>query len=319
VIAGAQAGSIAQLDLSGVITPIVAVGTVLPDGKSFPGSLPYMVRTTTDGSVVFSSNYASTDSSLYTWKQGTIRVTIPAPFTTPDGNKQGWPKNMEVNRQGDVAFQLTWGAGGPFLFRIRNGSMAVAPATPVDGVVIGGVTIRSIDESGNVLFTGTNPDGTGFYAAIWDGSTTHLILSLGLKLPDGRSLLSVGNWAGCGDGLVVTANNLGVYARYRSGAWDYLATPSTPLATGAPANQLSPYGFDANRNCDVVFQNGGGNTDIGAFAGGQFRAIQDLGRLTPDGDLLIVSQLLINDDGTIYVLGANDQGQQVLYRATPLQ
>ena len=28
--------------------------------------------------------------------------------------------------------------------------------------------------------------------------------------------------------------------------------------------------------------------------------------------------MLINDDGTIYVLGGNDQGQEVIYRATPL-
>jgi hypothetical protein len=72
---------------------------------------------------------------------------------------------------------------------------------------------------------------------------------------------------------------------------------------------------DANRPCNVVFLDGVG---VGAFAGSQYREVQDLQQLTPDGDLLSVSQMLINDDATIYVLGANDQGQEVLYRGTPL-
>ena len=104
----------------------------------------------------------------------------------------------------------------------------------------------------------------------------------------------------------------GTVARYRNGTWDYLADPSQSLATGAPANNLTVY--DANRSCDVVFMDGVG---VGAFAGSQYREIQDLQQLTPEGDLLSVSQMLINDDATIYVLGANDRGEEVLYRGTP--
>ena len=45
----------------------------------------------------------------------------------------------------------------------------------------------------------------------------------------------------------------------------------------------------------------------------------NLGELTADGDLLnAVIQLLINDDGTLFVLGANDRGEEVIYRATRL-
>ena len=35
-------------------------------------------------------------------------------------------------------------------------------------------------------------------------------------------------------------------------------------------------------------------------------------------DLLSVAQILMNDDGTVYILGANDRGEEVIYRATPL-
>ena len=45
----------------------------------------------------------------------------------------------------------------------------------------------------------------------------------------------------------------------------------------------------------------------------------NLGELTADGDLLnAMIQLLINDDGTLFVLGANDRGEEVIYRATRL-
>jgi hypothetical protein len=42
----------------------------------------------------------------------------------------------------------------------------------------------------------------------------------------------------------------------------------------------------------LVFQDGAGG--VGAFAGSQYHEIQDLQQLTPNGDLLSVSQMLIN-------------------------
>jgi hypothetical protein len=162
---------------------------------------------------------------------------------------------------------------------------------------------------------GANLDGSSFYLAMWDGSTAHLIMGPGMKMPDGRQISSVGSAKGCADGFVVSA--LGTFARYQNGAWNYLADPSQPLATGGPANNLDSYRFDANRPCDVVFTADFG-INLGARAGGTYREIQDLQQLTPDGDLLSVSQMLINDDATIYVLGANDRGEEVLYRGTPL-
>jgi hypothetical protein len=317
VIAGGGSGSIAQVDASGAITPIVPVGAKLPDGKYFAGSALNMVRTLTDGRIVFAHDYFAVDSSLYTWNQGTIELSVRAPLTNPDGTKSGSPKNIEINRQGDVTFQLTF-AGNPPLYRLRDGMVApLFELNPtVDGITIQSARIQSIDDSGNILFSGAKPDGSGFYIAMWDGSAAHLIMAPGLKMPDGRQISSISTVRGCADGLVVGA--LGAFVRYRGGTWDYLANPSQPLATGGPANNLNTFSYDANRQCDVVFTADFG-LNLGAFAGSRYHEIQDLQQLTPDGDLLSVSQVLINDDATIYVLGANDRGEEVLYRGTPLQ
>jgi hypothetical protein len=182
----------------------------------------------------------------------------------------------------------------------------------VDGITIH-ASVGGIDDSGNILLNGTNQDGSSFYLAMWDGSAAHLIMTPGQKMPDGRQISSLSTVKACADGFV--AGILGTTARFRNGAWDYLVDPSQPLATGAPANTLSVR--DANRPCDTVFLDGFGTGGIGAFAGSKYQEIQDLQQLTPDGDLLSVSQMLINDDATIYVLGANDQGKKSSTGARP--
>ena len=83
-----------------------------------------------------------------------------------------------------------------------------------------------------------------------------LIRAPGQKMPDGREITNVGAATGCGDGLLV--GTLGVFERYRNGTWDYLADRSLPLATGAPAVNLSASVWDANRGCDVVFADAAG-------------------------------------------------------------
>jgi uncharacterized protein (TIGR03437 family) len=313
VIAGGGSGSIARLDARGVI-PVIPVGTKLPDGKYFAGSAPNMVRTTPDGRIVFAEDYFASDSSLYTWNQGTIAMTVQAPLKNPDGTNAGAPRNIEINRQGDIAFQFGWNGGE--LYRIRGGTITKAvDRNPIlDNVTVQYPTIRGMDDAGNILFTGTKPDGSSFYLGTWDGSAAHLILSPGQNLPDGRAVTSIGTARSCADSFVVGV--LGTFARYRNGSWTYLAAPSLPLATGAPANNLGNYDYDADRNCDLVFQDGAGG--VGAFAGSQYHEIQDLQQLTPNGDLLSVSQMLINDDASVYLLGANDQGEEVLYLGTPV-
>jgi hypothetical protein len=190
----------------------------------------------------------------------------------------------------------------------------------VDGTVIQNPGIRGIDGSGNILFTGTKPDGTGFYVATWDGNGAHIVMTQGHKMADGRQISNVGSGRGCGDGFIVGVAT--GFLRYRNAKWDYLADPSQPLASGAPPNNLGSFTFDANRECDVVFTADpltNGTLNLGARIGGSYLEIQDLEQLTSDGELIRVSQMLINDDATIYILGANDRGEEVLYRATPVR
>lgn len=133
-------------------------------------------------------------------------------------------------------------------------------------------------------------------------------------MPDGRQVAAAGSIRACTDGFVVGI--LGAFARYRNGTRNYLADPAQPLATLAPAKQFKHLLLRRQPVVRVIFLDGVG---VGAFAGSQYREIQDLQQLTPDVDLLSVSQLLINDDGAVYILGANDRGEEVLYRGTPVQ
>ncbi|HLK49486.1 MAG TPA: IPT/TIG domain-containing protein [Bryobacteraceae bacterium] len=313
VIAGGGSGSIARLDSSG-ITPVIAVGARLPDGKYFAGSASNMVRTTPDGRIVFAEDYFAQDSSLYTWNQGTIELTVRAPLKNPDGSNAGAPRNIEINRQGDVAFQTSWNGGAVYRIRGGNVTKAMDRNPTLDNVTVQNPTVRGMDDTGNIVFNGTKVDGSSFYLGMWDGNAAHVILSPGQNLPDGRQVTSIGTAKACTDSFVVGV--LGTFARYRNGNWSYLTDLSQNLATGAPANQLGIFDYDADRNCDLVFQDGGGG--LGAFAGSQYRELQDLQQLTPNGDLLSVSQMLINDDATVYILGANDQGEEVLYLGTPV-
>jgi hypothetical protein len=291
----------------------VSVGTKLPDGKYFVGARLSEVRTLADGRVVFGHDYFGQDSSLFTWNHGNIELTVRMPLKHPDGSGIGSPRNIEVNRQGDIAFHVAWNCCA--VYRIRDGNVTVAVegkgGITVDGVAMQYPSVGGIDDSGNVVFSGTNPDGSSFYLASWDGNASHITMSPATKMSDGRQAPSAYNLKGCGDGFLVSV--LGTVARYRNGAWDYLVDPAKPLATGAPANNLNS--FDGNHSCDVVFLDGSG---IGAYAGSRYHEIQDLQQLTPDGDLISVTLLLINDDATVYVLGAIDRGEEVIYRGTPV-
>jgi hypothetical protein len=320
IIAGGATGSIAQMDESGNISPIVAIGTKLPDGKYYAGSKLSMVRSTKDGRIVFGEDYFANDSSLYTWNQGAIQVTVQAPLKHPDGTQIGSADNVQVNSQGDIAFYLHWNCCG--LYRIHNGTLTTAidvkGTATVDGVTVQGLQPGGLDDAGNMVFSGNSPDGLNTYLGLWNGNAAHLIMSPGFKMPDGRQVTSVSNFtSSCSDGFLTGA--LGTVARYQNGAWNYFADPSQPMPTGDPANNLRLY--DSNGHCDTVFTfvtQANGVTNVGARVAGTYDEIQDLQQLTVAGDLLTVVQMLINDDGTIFILGGNDQGQEVIYRATPL-
>jgi hypothetical protein len=320
VIAGGASGSIAKVEANGDITRVIAVGDKLPDGRYFAGTPVNMVRTMSDGRIVFGHDYFASDSSLFIWNQGKIDILARAPFKDPtDGSSIGYPRNIEVNRQGDIAFQFTF-ARNP-IYRIRNGSLVTATLNnpTVDGVTVQNSTLRGIDDSGSIVFSGTKPDGSSFYVGMWDGNTTHLIMAPNQKLPDGRLVTTnAGTTKACGDSF--TASALSTIERYRNGAWSYLVDPAQTFATGGPANNVNG-NYDVNHLCDGVFTidpQANGAVNLGARVNGTYHEIQDLQQLTPDGDLLSVTQMLINDDGTIYVLGANDRGEEVLYRGTPL-
>jgi len=318
VIAGGQTGSIARLESSGAVTPVIRIGDRLPDGKSYRGSRRSQARTMPGGRIVFAQDLFAIDSGIYMWIDGRMEAVLRAPLIDESGAGRSAPSVLEVNRNGDIVFQLGFGCCG--IWRMRDGRVTRVSENndpTVDGIMFFGfASAPAIDESGRVAFrlskaAGERPD----YLSVWDDSGAHIVLAPGQRMPDGSIASGAEPPKGCADGFVV--GMLGTLALYRNNNWEYLAERSARLATGQPANSINGFEADVNHACDTVFRAEG---HIGARTGNKFHQIHNLGDLTPDGDLLIaVIQLLINDDGTLFVLGANDRGEEVIYRATPLQ
>lgn len=318
VIAGGQTGSIAQLNDAGDLNAIVPIGVRLPDQKFFVGSQLSGVRTVPDGRIIFAQNLFASGAGIYTWNNGTIDLALRTPLTTSAGTRPESAQAFDVNRRGDIAVRMGFGAAGIFFVRDGRVTQVAIPEVDIDGIKFSlNNGTPALDESGNVLFRATTADGSVHYV-VWDGARTRIVLNSQTKMPDGRMVTGLASSVvkGCEDSFLV--GMLDTYGRYRNGNWEYLAPPTEPLATGAPAINVSNSLFDANRSCDVVFAARYG-TDLETRAQSKFQEIQDLYRLTPDGELLTVVQVLINDDGTVYVLGANDIGEEVIYRATPIQ
>jgi len=313
VLAGGLTGSVAQVDENGSVTPIVKVGERLPDGKYFAGSQRTQVRTLPDGRIFFAPNFFSGDTAIYSWNNGAINVALRGPLTTAAGSRIGFPVSFEVNRRGDLAVRMQWGGFGTFFVRDGRLTPLVTSDTAVDAQ---NFNAFALDEAGNVLFGGNTADGTGPYYWVWDGVAVHPVMTPDTKMPDGRGVNR--SWTtlrGCEDGFL--APMFGAFVRYRNGAWDYLLQYNEVKADGSAATDLDGNLSDANRSCDVAVVTNF-TKDLEARTGASFKQIQDLKQLSPDGDLLRVIQVLINDDATVYVLGANDRGEEVIYRATPL-
>jgi hypothetical protein len=319
VITGGQTGSIARLDETGQVTPVIRIGDRLPDGKFYRGSKRDQVRTMPDGRIVFAQDLFTSDSIIYRWNEGSIEVAM-APLILDNGQRVGAPHWVDVNRQGEIATIPGFNQQGLFLVRDGQASLIVRINPVIDGVAFTGMpTLAAIDDAGRVVFQVKGPGGD--YLASWENDRTQIILAPGQQMPDGRIVAAGLFPRACPDGFA--ANVLGTLARYTGGQWDYLVGNSDRLATGNTVDASIQWNlFDVNHSCDAVFQTRG-NFDtrhIAARVGGKYHQIHALGDLTPEGDLLVaVVQLLLNDDGTIFVLGSNDRGEEVIYRATPLQ
>jgi len=319
VITGGQTGSIARLDESGQVTPVIRIGDRLPDGKYYRGSKRDHVRALPDGRIFFAQDLFTNDSGIYMWNEDRIEMAMGAPILLENGRRVGAPNWLEVNRHGDIATIPGFAFSGLFLVRDGRASLIVEANPVIDGVSFTGPYVPAIDDAGRVIFLLKGPGGD--YLAAWENGSARIILAPGQKMPDGRIVSSGLTPKACSDGF--TANTLGTLARYTGRQWEYLVGSSDRLATGNPVN-ASVQGnlFDLNHSCDAVFQSrdGGTSLNIAARVGGKYHQIHSLGDLTPEGDLLVaVVQLLINDDGMIFVLGSNDRGEEVIYRATPLR
>jgi hypothetical protein len=323
VLAGGRTGSIGRLDDSGGVTPIVRLGERLPGRKFFFGSRLNQVRTLPDGRIVFGQDQFARDSGFYAWTGGTIQPAVSVPLTHATGEISSYVASLEVNRAGNILLGTSYTSNS--LFRIRGADLTrvASGLVTVDGVELTpNIASSAIDETGRIVYSASR-NGVGPYMVLWDGADSHIIQSPESKGPDGRVLGFMGATRGCGDGFIGGAS--GALLLFRNNAWQYLADRAEPLASGDAANTVNtvnPGLMDVSNACGVAFLAGGINTGvtwhIGARLNSKYHQLQNLNELTLEGDLLRVIQVLMNDDGTIFVLGANDRGQEVLYRGTPL-
>lgn len=320
LLTGGQTGGVSKITGPSSVQPLMRVGDPVPGGGAYTGSTitfgNAQARSLSDGRIVVADA-----NGIYTWNNGSVDWFVKFPIPSADGPLFGSFSSFTVNRHGDLA-----GNFANNIVVVRNGTATrvlgygrkLGPAS----VYYGSVPI--IDDSGQVAFMISDAGGQN-YVAFWDGSTSRIILSPGSVMPDGRMVQSVDLKLAGGGGFLVTTVSLNdgqnTYVRYRSGGWEYIAGKNERTATGNIVQGGSGT-FDINIAGDLAFDFSGGsyNEHIAAKRGAAFQEIQALSDLTPDGDALIgVTQILLNDDGTVFVLAVNDQSQQVIYRATPVQ
>jgi hypothetical protein len=322
VLAGGTTGSIARIGGDGSsIQPIIRIGDPIPSGGAFAGTtLTYdhrQARSLSDGRIIFADV-----NGVYTWNAGAIDRLLKYPLPSADAPVYCTPVAFTINSQGDLAGYC----GGNTIYDIHNG-VAVRVFGGNDKLSGASVTHESvpiIDDSGRIAFPISAGDGLVYYIALWDGIATNIIFGPGVILPDGRAVKTTRQSLTGAGGVLVTgayfADGTGTLVRYVNNAWEYVIGKGERTATG---NTVSFAGLqDVNSAGDVAFYYGGLNytQEIAVKRGGTFHAIHSLGDLTPEGELLIaINQLRITDGGTVFILGVNDEGRQVIYRASPLQ
>ena len=193
----------------------------------------------------------------------------------------------------------------------------------ISGTRVTHESVPILDDDGRVAFRISTGDGGTYYLAMWDGTSTRLIFGPDQVLADGRVSGTDGVVSGQGGIFAMKANvtdGQSTVVRLVDNKWEYVAAKNDRTATGGRVNGAGS--VNVNRAGDVVFvyTSSPYSQDIAVKRGDTFHAIHSMADLTPEGELLTgINQLLINDDGTVFLLGVNDLGQQVIYRATPLE
>ncbi|HYR84824.1 MAG TPA: hypothetical protein VE422_12160 [Terriglobia bacterium] len=318
---GGLIGTVAQITSDGGIHPLIAVGDPLPGGKVFRGSevdsrgANIQVRSLPNGDVVFSDQ-----NGVYRWRNGTIETVLQAPLRL-NGVQTGAPSAFDMNSKGEMAAQIYAGAGtGVYRFVNGEGRPIVRIGDVVDGETVSDTWFPTIDEAGRIAFSFQSLHGR--HIALWDGTSLKKLFSPGMTMPDGRQARD-GGWIlkGSADGFVTQINfqDGSTYGRYRNGAWEYVVSRTDRMPTGNSAGWVDYGNFDVNASGDVAFvYSGVGGQHLVVRRGNVFHEIHDFGTLTADEDfLLAMTSIHLNDDGTLYALATTDEGQQVIYRATP--
>jgi hypothetical protein len=321
VIAGGRVGSIDRLKNDGGLQPLVRIGDTLPNGRDFAG-----VQITTalkqasslpDGSVVFGSNGTANDG-VFVWRNGALDWQVRLPISFGGTTVLNTPSAFSINSRGDWVAQF--GGAGIYFIRDSRVQKVMAPSDVPANLTMTGAHYPVVDEAGNVSFELSS--GGDNYVMQWDGSSSKIILKPGQVMPDGREVRSISTLLQATSTSLVTqitmADGQQTFAAYSSGAWQYPASRTDRTASGDFVND--GYSFGVNSRGDIGFAYAGNNynTAIAVRIGNSFHYVQSTSDFTPDGALLTgISQIVMNDDGAMFVLGVNDQGQQVIYKATP--
>jgi len=307
-------GSVGTIMPDNHIQPVLSVGDPLPGGARFAGSSKDQVFAVDDQSFVFVAQSAGIFRSSPSGVERIVKM--------PLANGLGPPFAFKLNSSGVMAAQVYSGnLTGTYQFINPNFTPVVQNNDVIDGEVFTGMfSGPAIDDSGRIAFQFTNDRGN--HVALWDGKRTTRVLWKGFTLPDGRTVTNFNGVKAGKDSFVVDvtlADNSNTLISYGANSWQILAGKTDRMPTGNYVGWIDNGRFDVNSSGDVAFSFASGTAQhLVVRRGNEFNEVYDFSALTQSGELLLaITDLHLNDDGTLYVLATNDADQQVIYRGTP--
>jgi hypothetical protein len=252
--------------------------------------------------------------------QGTL--TINAPFWV-DANANGEVFWVSSTNQGDNRLYITKDGQHKEILAYSGGTTT---ATTIDGRIATGVDSYILGGDGrvmaNIRFRNDTPDNI----YVWDGSRWNLVVRvnetrIGRTAATERVITGISRFHRAGGNrlftLVTVAGGSQLICELRGGRLEIVFDNTQVMVHGQVYSSTQNY--DVNSLGDVFFQHNPGIPYLMASRGETNRVVQNLFRLTAEGEYILrINAIDFRDDGTVYFLAMTSEDETALYVATPL-
>ena len=175
----------------GLISPIAVHGQAAPGGGTFDLISQYAINQSDQ--VAFISYLSPSGVGIYLASGGTITKILATGDVFPDGSTFSFPNGVSMNDSGQIAFGGVNNNGATAysgLFLYSSGAYkAILPAgtTLPDGSFLNAVTLTSMNNAGQIAFTGSNVQGSsaGLGSYLLSGGKLTQVAVSGQPSPDG--------------------------------------------------------------------------------------------------------------------------------------